>query len=125
MDAERLTGMLANVPAIDVPAEQRMEYNTVLEQLHRACIDLDHKLPMLFVVLKKEEVVRRLVIIVSLSCREIYCIGSNAPNCYSTACNDLFWQHSLPRYSRDAAYHAPAGAAYERELCDHSGGFGG
>ncbi|KAJ7323670.1 hypothetical protein DFH08DRAFT_969216 [Mycena albidolilacea] len=45
--------MLANVPAIDVPTEQRMEYNTVLEQLHRACIDLDHILPMLFVVLKE------------------------------------------------------------------------
>jgi hypothetical protein len=69
-----LAGMLQNVPAIDVPAEQRMEYNTVLEQLHRACTELDHKLPMLYAVLKKEDVVRRLVIIVSVSCWEIYCI---------------------------------------------------
>jgi len=59
-------GMLQNVPPIDVPAEQRMEYNTVLEQLHRACNELDQKLPMIFAVLKKEDVVRRLVIIVSL-----------------------------------------------------------
>lgn len=58
--------MLQNVPPIEVPAEQRMEYNTVLEQLHRSCVDLDQKLPMLFAVLKKEDVVRRLVIIVSL-----------------------------------------------------------
>lgn len=43
-----------------------MEYNTVLEQLHRACTDLDTKLPMLFAVLKKEDVIRRLVIIVSI-----------------------------------------------------------
>jgi hypothetical protein len=54
------------MPVIDVPAEQRMEYNTVLEQLHRACTDLEHKLPMYYAILRKEEVVRRLVIIVSL-----------------------------------------------------------
>ncbi|KAJ7864230.1 hypothetical protein B0H14DRAFT_444077 [Mycena olivaceomarginata] len=68
--------MLANAPAIDVPAEQRMEYNTVLEKLHRACIDLDHKLPMLFVVLKKEEVVRRLVIIVQTAIQQRAMISS-------------------------------------------------
>ncbi|KAJ7838639.1 hypothetical protein B0H14DRAFT_1082912 [Mycena olivaceomarginata] len=70
--------MLANAPAIDVPAEQRMEYNTVLEQLHRACIDLDHKLPMLFVVLKKEEVVRRLVIIIQTAIQQRAMISSGS-----------------------------------------------
>jgi hypothetical protein len=70
--------MLANVPAIDVPAEQRMEYNTVLEQLHRACTDLDHKLPMLFAVLKKEDVVRRLVIIVQTAIQQRAMISSGS-----------------------------------------------
>lgn len=112
--------MLQDVPPIDVPAEQRMEYNNVLEQLHRACTDLDHKLPMLFAVLKKEDVVRRLVIIVSLSVQKYririfnVLLGSD---CYSTAGNDLFGQHSLPRHPRYASYHAPASAAYERQLC--------
>ncbi|KAF8161742.1 hypothetical protein K438DRAFT_306116 [Mycena galopus ATCC 62051] len=62
--------MLANVPAIDVPAEQRMEYNNVLEQLYRACKDLDCKLPMLLAILKKEDVVRRLVIIIQTAIQE-------------------------------------------------------
>ncbi|KAJ7674180.1 hypothetical protein B0H17DRAFT_161762 [Mycena rosella] len=62
--------MLSNVPMIDVPAEQRMEYNTVLEQLHRACMDLDQKLPMLYAVLKKEDVVRRLVIIIQTAVQQ-------------------------------------------------------
>ncbi|KAJ7274552.1 hypothetical protein B0H12DRAFT_1228260 [Mycena haematopus] len=70
--------MLANVPAIDVPAEQRMEYNNVLEQLHKACMDLDHKLPMLFAVLKKEDVVRRLVIIVQTAIQQRAMISSGS-----------------------------------------------
>ncbi|KAJ6577233.1 hypothetical protein B0H19DRAFT_1019558 [Mycena capillaripes] len=70
--------MLQNVPAIDVPAEQRMEYNTVLEQLHRACMDLDQKLPMLFAVLKKEDVVRRLVIIVQTAIQQRAMISSGS-----------------------------------------------
>ncbi|KAJ7158919.1 hypothetical protein C8R46DRAFT_404752 [Mycena filopes] len=70
--------MLQNVPPIDVPAEQRMEYNTVLEQLHRACMDLDQKLPMLFAVLKKEDVVRRLVIIVQTAIQQRAMISSGS-----------------------------------------------
>ncbi|KAK7032988.1 ARID domain-containing protein [Favolaschia claudopus] len=70
--------MLANVPAIDVPVEQRMEYNTVLEQLHRACVDLDHKLPMVYAVLKKEDVVRRLVIIVQTAIQQRAMISSGS-----------------------------------------------
>ncbi|KAJ7494586.1 hypothetical protein B0H11DRAFT_2002483 [Mycena galericulata] len=70
--------MMQNVPAIEVPVEQRMEYNNVLEQLHRACTDLDHKLPMLFAVLKKEDVVRRLVIIVQTAIQQRAMISSGS-----------------------------------------------
>ncbi|KAJ7773049.1 hypothetical protein B0H16DRAFT_1363068 [Mycena metata] len=70
--------MLQNVPPIEVPAEQRMEYNTVLEQLHRSCVDLDQKLPMLFAVLKKEDVVRRLVIIVQTAIQQRAMISSGS-----------------------------------------------
>ncbi|KAJ6492584.1 hypothetical protein C8R47DRAFT_433213 [Mycena vitilis] len=51
------------VPAIDIPAEQRMEYNTILEQLHEACTDLDPKLPFLFAITRNEDLIRRLVVI--------------------------------------------------------------
>ncbi|KAJ6607365.1 hypothetical protein B0H10DRAFT_2072011 [Mycena sp. CBHHK59/15] len=70
--------MLQNVPPIDVPAEQRMEYNNVLEQLHRACTDLDSKLPMFFAVLKKEDVIRRLVIIVQTAIQQRAMISSGS-----------------------------------------------
>ncbi|KAJ7126729.1 hypothetical protein C8R44DRAFT_103842 [Mycena epipterygia] len=68
--------MMQNVPRIDVPAEQRMEYNTVLEQLYRACNELDHKLPMIFAVFKKEDVVRRLVIAVQTAIHQRAMISS-------------------------------------------------
>ncbi|KAJ7126683.1 hypothetical protein C8R44DRAFT_701425 [Mycena epipterygia] len=62
--------MLQNTPPVDVPVEQHMEYSSILEQLHRACNKLDQNLPMIFVVLKNEDVVRRLVIIVQVSIQQ-------------------------------------------------------
>lgn len=53
---------------VDVPVEQRLEFNQLLEQLHRAATELDSKLPMVFVLLKHEEVVKKLIAIVSLHC---------------------------------------------------------
>ncbi|KAF8134778.1 hypothetical protein K438DRAFT_795187 [Mycena galopus ATCC 62051] len=62
--------MLPNVPAIDVPAEQRKEYNNVLEQLHRGCTDLDQNLPMIFALIKNEVIVRRLIVIVQTAIQQ-------------------------------------------------------
>nr|GAT60914.1 predicted protein [Mycena chlorophos] len=70
--------MLQNVPPIELPPDQRMEYNTVLEQLHRACMDLDHKLPMILAVLKNESVVRRYVIIVQTAIQQRAMITSGS-----------------------------------------------
>ncbi|KAF7360366.1 Kinase-like protein [Mycena venus] len=70
--------LLTDMPAMHVPAEQHREYNAVLEQLHGSCVDLDYKLPMLFAVLKKEDVVRRLVIIVQTAIHQRAMISSGS-----------------------------------------------
>ncbi|KAJ7052513.1 hypothetical protein C8F01DRAFT_1375908 [Mycena amicta] len=70
--------MLSNVPPIEIPPEQRMEYNNILEQLHRACMELDHKLPMILAVLKSESVVRRYVIIVQTAIQQRAMITSGS-----------------------------------------------
>ncbi|KAJ7104308.1 hypothetical protein B0H15DRAFT_809422 [Mycena belliarum] len=70
--------MMSSCPPIDVPAEQRMEYNTFLEQLHRACSEMDLKLPMIYAVLKKEDVVRRLVVIVQTAVQQRALISSGS-----------------------------------------------
>jgi hypothetical protein len=44
-----------------------MEYNSILEQVFRTASDLDKKLPMVWVMLKDEAQMRRLIAIVSPS----------------------------------------------------------
>jgi len=58
---------IPNMPTVDVPVEQRVEYNQLLEQVYRQCTDTENKLPMVTVLVKQEEIVRRLVLIVSCS----------------------------------------------------------
>ncbi|KAJ7448011.1 hypothetical protein FB451DRAFT_767888 [Mycena latifolia] len=75
-----LERMLTNVPPVDVPAEEHTEYNIVLEQLYRDCEQLNHKLPMIHAIIKKEGVVRRLVIIVQTAVQQRKLISSSAPH---------------------------------------------
>ncbi|CAK5268789.1 unnamed protein product [Mycena citricolor] len=70
--------MMQNVPPIEIPPEQRADYNTLLEQLHRASTDLDQKLPMLCATLKREEIIRRLVIIVQTAYQQRAMISSGS-----------------------------------------------
>jgi len=51
-----------------VPDEQRLEYNNVLEKVHKLTTELEPKLPMYFTVLRNEDVIRKCVAIVSLLC---------------------------------------------------------
>lgn len=53
-----------NLPPVPIAPEQRLEYNNVVEQLHRSAMDLDAKLPMLFFFIKNEARIRKIAIIV-------------------------------------------------------------
>jgi hypothetical protein len=55
------------MPAIDVPVDQRAEYNRILEQLFRQCQDTDSKLGMIYVLLKQDDLLQKLIAIVSRS----------------------------------------------------------
>ena len=53
--------------AIDVPVEQRAEYNRILEQLFRQCQDTDLNLGKIYVLLKQDDLLQKLITIVSRS----------------------------------------------------------
>ena len=55
------------MPAIDVPVEQRSEYNRILEQLFRQCQDTDSNLGKIYVLLKQDDLLQKLITIVSRS----------------------------------------------------------
>jgi len=52
------------MPAIDVPVEQRAEYNRILEQLFRQCQDTDLNLGKIYVFLKQDDLLRKLITII-------------------------------------------------------------
>ena len=51
---------------VEVPVEHRLEFNQVLEHLYRQCSDAEQKLQMLIARVKQEEVIKRMVVIVSV-----------------------------------------------------------
>ena len=53
------------MPAIDVPVDQRAEYNRILEQLFRQCQDTDPKLGMIYALFKEDDLLQKLISIVS------------------------------------------------------------
>ena len=50
---------------IDVPVEQRAEYNQVLELLFRQCQETDSNLGKIYVLLKQDDLLQKLITIVS------------------------------------------------------------
>ena len=44
-----------------------MEYNSLMDQIHRQASEIENKLAMLFVYTRKEEIVRRIIAIVCLA----------------------------------------------------------
>jgi len=50
---------------VDVPVDQRAEYNRILEQLFRQCQDTDQRLGMIYVLLKQDDGLQKLISIVS------------------------------------------------------------
>ena len=58
-----------DIPAmqpVDVPVDQRAEYNQILERLFRQCHDTDQNLGMIYVLLKQDDLLQKLITIVSL-----------------------------------------------------------
>lgn len=50
---------------VTLPDDQRMEYNQLMDQVQKMTRDLDGRLPMYWIVLRADEMIRRLVAIVS------------------------------------------------------------
>lgn len=61
---EYTTTNIQSLHAVDIPPEQRVEYNRLLENTFRTVQDTDQKLQVVVTVLQKEEVIRRLITII-------------------------------------------------------------
>ena len=106
---------------IDVPVEQRAEYNRILEQLSHQCQDTDSNLGKIYVLLKQEDLLQKLITIVSRSCILIcplshyqcrYVLSSSSGRCcqtLATLVSSLAWTpfeiwhlsySALQKYSR-------------------------
>ncbi|KAF8072116.1 hypothetical protein FPV67DRAFT_1411823 [Lyophyllum atratum] len=59
-----LANNLPNMRGVDVPMDQRAEFNNLLQQLHHYAQEIDTKLPMYFYVLKSEDLIRKLIAII-------------------------------------------------------------
>ena len=55
------------MPAIDVPVEQRAEYKRILKQLFLQCQDMDLNLGKIYLLLKQDDLLKKLIAIVSRS----------------------------------------------------------
>lgn len=60
--------------ASQIPDEQRLEYNQLLEQVYKMTSDLDSKLHMYFVVFKNEDLLRKYVAIVGFFYHSVFVI---------------------------------------------------
>ncbi|GLB40609.1 hypothetical protein LshimejAT787_0804800 [Lyophyllum shimeji] len=58
------TSNLPNMRGVEVPIEQRAEYNSLLQQLQHVAQEIDSKLPMYLFVLKSEDTIRKLIAII-------------------------------------------------------------
>ncbi|KAF8905010.1 hypothetical protein CPB84DRAFT_1845101 [Gymnopilus junonius] len=58
------TSKIPAMQPVDVPAEHRLEFNQLLEQLFRQCSDAEQKLHMIYTVIKQEDVIRKLIAII-------------------------------------------------------------
>ncbi|KAH7928271.1 hypothetical protein BV22DRAFT_1030924 [Leucogyrophana mollusca] len=70
---------LPHMTQLNVPDEQRLEYNKLLEQVHKATTDIDNKLPMFHMVLKHDVVIRKLVAIVVSVAQQWVFVSTGTP----------------------------------------------
>ncbi|KAI0329267.1 hypothetical protein GY45DRAFT_1371691 [Cubamyces sp. BRFM 1775] len=68
----------ANRPLHNIPDAQRLEYNTLFEQLHRLITELDHKLPH-YACVMKEDAIRKLVLMVLAVQQQRELLSSGVP----------------------------------------------
>ncbi|KAL0954744.1 hypothetical protein HGRIS_003696 [Hohenbuehelia grisea] len=64
---------------VDVPPDQRVEYNTVIEQVHRSAQEIDNKLGPIHALLKNEETLKKLVIIILTVHHQRQLLSSSQP----------------------------------------------
>ncbi|RDB30960.1 hypothetical protein Hypma_000130 [Hypsizygus marmoreus] len=56
---------LPNMRPVDIPVEQRQQFNSLFQQLHQVVTEIHSKLPMYFFVAKSEEWIRKLIAIIT------------------------------------------------------------
>ncbi|KAG1718133.1 kinase-like domain-containing protein [Suillus paluster] len=98
------------MPPHALSADQRMEYDQLLEQLHKMTEDLDVKLPMYWIVLRSDNMIRNLVATVSLVAhqRASYSTRSNLVIIDPSALKSM---HSLLRSTIERFRHQTMEAA--------------
>ncbi|KAK0469997.1 uncharacterized protein EV420DRAFT_84200 [Desarmillaria tabescens] len=76
-----LANRMAALGSVRIPPEERMTYNAVVEQLHRATGELENKLPMLYLFAndKNDVWVKRLAVIVVTAQQQRSFLASNNP----------------------------------------------
>ncbi|KAG6890495.1 hypothetical protein C0992_000987 [Termitomyces sp. T32_za158] len=73
---------------IEVPVEQRAEFNNILDQLYEAVQEIDKQLPTYLFVLKSEEFIKRMVLIRMTVSQQRSLLASPNPR-YITTVDDL------------------------------------
>ena len=56
-----------NLPATNLPEDQRLEFSRVLEILQRCSAEIETRLPLFCILVKQDDIARRVIAIVCLS----------------------------------------------------------
>jgi hypothetical protein len=59
------------MPNVEVPTEQRVEYNDLLERVNRQAVEFEGKLPIYYVITKNEEHIKKLIHCVGIFVRPL------------------------------------------------------
>jgi hypothetical protein len=52
------------MPQHDLPEDQKAEFHSTLDVLHRSAMDLDNKLPMYSILTKEDDQIKRVIAVV-------------------------------------------------------------
>jgi hypothetical protein len=76
---EFLSRSLLQMPTVNVRDDQRMDYNTLLEHVHRLAADVEPKLAMYCIILKREDVIHKLIAIITTVQQQRSLLSSATP----------------------------------------------
>ncbi|PFH46808.1 hypothetical protein AMATHDRAFT_50769 [Amanita thiersii Skay4041] len=81
-DAVKGTVLMSRVP-VTISTEQRMEYNALIEQVHRQALEIESKLPLLCIYSRREDLIRRVILISVTVHHQRSLLSSGNPRLYT------------------------------------------